>query len=237
MAVDDRGAIDLNADLGEGFPWDEPLLERVTSTSISCGAHAGDEESIRRALWAAKANGVAVGAHPGFEDREHFGRREIPYPGPSLEASLAVQLAHMNLLASAEGVTLRFVKPHGALYNQAQRDRAFARAVVSAVSKAGLALLGLPGTVLSDVAREAGVKYVTEGFIDRRYRADGSLVSRAEPDALLHDSAEIRSQLLRLVGAGIETLCVHGDNPDSLRLAALALETFQAAGVRVRSFA
>jgi UPF0271 protein len=237
MASDVRLAIDLNADLGEGCPWDELLLAKVTSASVCCGAHAGDEQSIGRTLRAAKANGVVVGAHPGYEDRQHFGRREQPFPGPSLEESLNHQLDLLSQVAGEEGVRLRFVKPHGALYNQAQRDRQIAEAIVNAVSRRSVALLGLPNSTLCELAAAAGIRYVAEGFIDRRYRPDGSLVARSEPNAILQDPAEIRAQMLRLVHQGTETLCIHGDNPDSVRLVTLAAEVLRDAGVATRSFA
>jgi UPF0271 protein len=208
-----NATIDINADLGEGCPNDAALLELVTSTSVSCGAHAGDEAAILATLAAAKARGVAVGAHPGYPDRENFGRREQVVSTADVERLIVGQFEDLARLADQLAVPLRFVKPHGALYNQAQREAEVARGVVAAVRRLGLPVLGQPGSVLERLAGESGACFIAEGFPDRRYDADGRLVPRSRPDAVLHDVDEIDAQVARLAGLGLATLCVHGDTP------------------------
>jgi 5-oxoprolinase (ATP-hydrolysing) subunit A len=239
MAVSEPGrAIDLNADLGEGCPWDEALLDRVTSASVCCGAHAGDPETIRRTLRRARARGVAVGAHPGFADRAGFGRREQEIAPEAVRRLILAQWDDLAALAAADGVILRFVKPHGALYNQAQRDDAIASGVVAAVAALGCPVLGQPGSRLEALARGAGLPFIAEGFADRRYRDDGRLVPRTEPGAVLDDPAEIEAQVLRLVAQGtVATICLHGDDPRSVELADLVRSILQGGGLSPRSFA
>ena len=231
------GAIDVNADLGEGCPWDEALLGRVSSASVSCGAHAGTPEQIEQTLRWAVARGVVVGAHPGFADRANFGRVEQDLTADQIHRLIRDQLDQLDRLAAAAGASIRFVKPHGALYNQAQRDGRIAAAVVAALLDRPLPILGQPGGMVERAALDAGLPFVAEGFADRRYRPDGRLVPRTEPGAILDDPAEIRDQVLALVGRGIATLCVHGDNAHSLALADLVRETLAAAGITVRGFA
>lgn len=229
-------AIDLNADLGEGCPWDRDLLARVSSASLCCGAHAGDPAVISETLRAARAFGVEVGAHPGFPDRAGFGRRHRQISASETTDLVRSQVANLRQLASAEGVAIRFLKPHGALYNQAQGDPEIALGVVSAARSLGLAVLGLPaGAVQSEAARQS-VRFVAEGFADRRYTPDGRLVPRSEPSALLSNPAEIAAQALALVDRGIDTLCLHGDREPGVALADLLLATFQRSGIVVRSF-
>jgi UPF0271 protein len=208
-----KRAIDLNADLGEGYPNDAALLARVTSASVACGAHAGDPKTILGTLRDAKPHGVIVGAHPGYADRAGFGRRDQSLPAAEVERLIVEQVMYLDNLATEAGLPIRFVKPHGALYNQAQRQDDVAEGVVAALSRLMLPLLGQPATVLEARARDKGVRYITEGFPDRRYRADGRLVPRSEPDAILHDPAEIEAQVVRLVDQGVMTLCIHGDDP------------------------
>lgn len=228
--------IDLNADLGEGCPWDDALLARVTSASISCGAHAGDPASILETLRAAQAWGVVVGAHPGFPDREGFGRREQAIAREEVTALVLQQAAALGALADGVGIPVRFLKPHGALYNQAQRDRGVAAGVVQACDTLGWPVLGQPGGEVEAAAREAGVRFVAEGFADRRYRPDGRLVPRTETGAVLDDPGEIEAQVLRLVEQGFETLCLHGDHPHSVALADLVRAVLQHAGVEAKGF-
>jgi 5-oxoprolinase (ATP-hydrolysing) subunit A len=206
-------AIDLNADLGEGYPNDAALLARVTSASVACGAHAGDPKTILGTLRDAKPHGVIVGAHPGYADRAGFGRREQSLPAAEVERLIVEQVMYLDNIATEAGLPIRFVKPHGALYNQAQRQDEVAEGVVAALSRLMLPLLGQPVSVLEARARDKGVRYITEGFPDRRYRADGRLVPRSEPNAILDDPAEIEAQVVRLVDQGVMTLCIHGDDP------------------------
>jgi UPF0271 protein len=228
--------IDLNADLGEGFPWDEPILARVTSASVSCGAHAGDRETILLTLRAAKERGVVVGAHPGYPDRDGFGRREQAMPAADVAELVRSQVATLAARADDAGVALRFVKPHGALYNQAQREDAIASGIVTALETLGWPVLGQPGSRLEDLARRAGLRFIPEGFADRRYRPDGRLVPRSEPGAILDDPEEIEAQVLRLVDQGITTICIHGDDPRAVGLSDLVRSVLQRARITPRSF-
>jgi 5-oxoprolinase (ATP-hydrolysing) subunit A len=231
-----RRTIDLNADLGEGFPWDYALLGRVTSASVCCGAHAGDLETSYRTLRWAGERGVGVGAHPGYPDRERFGRRDQVIPARMLEMMVKTQLVAIGTVAIRAGVAIRYIKPHGALYNQAQRDRVIAEGLLRPLVRRNLPVLCQPNSFVEQVAGELGIPVVIEGFADRRYQADGRLVSRSEPNALLEDPAEIRAQVLGLIERGIQTICIHGDDPRSVDLADLVLATLKEAGVEPRSF-
>ena len=231
-----RRTIDLNADLGEGFPWDYALLGRVTSASVCCCAHAGDVETSYQTLRWAGERGVVVGAHPGYPDREGFGRRDQDVPGLILEQMLITQLVTVGTLAARAGVAIRYVKPHGALYNQAQRDAVIADNLLRPLVDRDLPVLAQPGSRVEEAGRRLGVPIVLEGFADRRYRADGRLVPRTEPNASLEDPDEIRAQVLGLIERGIETICIHGDDARAVDLADLVLATLKEAGVAPRSF-
>jgi UPF0271 protein len=228
--------IDLNADLGEGCPWDELLLARVTSASISCGAHAGDPETIVRTLRDAKARDVLVGAHPGYADREGFGRREQDITPEEVTDMILLQVATLTALASDVGVAIRFIKPHGALYNQAQRDSSIASGVVAAADHLEMPILGQPGSEVEALCRRKGMRFLAEGFADRRYRPDGRLLPRSDPRALLRDPREIEQQLLRLIDQGIATLCIHGDDPGAVELADQVRSVLKRTGTRARSW-
>jgi UPF0271 protein len=231
------GSIDLNADLGEGFPNDRDLLDRVTSASICCNAHAGDAATIGATLRLAAQAGVVVGAHPGYADREGFGRRVQSTTTGEVERLILDQFADLKHLADGAGVRIRFIKPHGALYNQAQNDEEIGRGVVAAVSRLGLLLLGQPGTRLEALARENGVHYVAEGFPDRRYRPDGSLVPRDEPGAVITDRHDLEANLVRLLSEGrVATLCIHGDEPEAVANADRIRGVLVRHGVGIRSF-
>jgi UPF0271 protein len=233
-----RRSIDLNADLGEGFPNDPTLLALVTSASICCGAHAGSPDLIRQTLREASARGVVVGAHPGYRDREGFGRRDQEMTSDQVQALITEQLAVLNSLAAEVGAAVRFVKPHGALYNQAQRRPEIARGIIAAVADEFVGpLIGQPGTLLERMAAARSVPFIPEGFPDRRYRADGSLVPRSEPDAVLTDPTEIEQHVLRLVNEGrVATLCIHGDDPRAVENAELVRHVLAQQGIAVRSF-
>jgi UPF0271 protein len=211
-----RQRIDLNADLGEGFPNDRALLQRVSSTSVCCGAHAADPATIRETLLAAQEEMVVVGAHPGYPDRENFGRREQLISITEVERLILDQVSTLSQLANRLGMRIRFLKPHGALYNQAQREEGVATAVVQSARLLDLPVLGLPGGLVEQKATSAGVRFVAEGFPDRRYRDDGTLVPRSEPGAVLHELDDIAAQVARLLASGIETLCIHGDEPAAI---------------------
>jgi UPF0271 protein len=208
--------IDLNCDLGEGCPYDAELMPLVTSANIACGFHAGDAATAHAALRQAVGHGVQAGAHPGFPDREHFGRRELSRGEEQVFEDCVYQAGALAGLARAVGTALRYVKPHGALYNMACRDEAYARPVVAAAELFGLAVMGLPGSRLEALC--AGrCDFIAEGFADRRYLPDGSLVPRTRPDAFVEDPAEAVRQAEQLLRTrGVRTLCVHGDNPRAL---------------------
>lgn len=220
------GAIDLNCDLGEGAGQDGALMPLVTSANIACGAHAGDEATMRATVRLARRHGVSIGAHPGFADREHFGRRELALSADEVGALVREQVMLLRVIAREEGGELAHVKPHGALYNLAARDASVAEAVAAAVASVdrGLRLFGLAGSA-SLVAGEAhGLRVVSEVFADRGYQADGSLMPRGSPEALIEDEAEAVAQVLRMVREGVvraidgtlvtiaaDTVCLHGD--------------------------
>ncbi len=229
--------LDVNADLGEGFPHDEALLDRASSASVCCGAHAGDPATIRRTLAAALHRGVVVGAHPGYADREGFGRRDRDLDAADVERLIRDQVADLRWIADEMGVAIRFLKPHGALYNQAQRGGEAGRGVVAAAIDLGLPLLGLPGTPLESLARAAGLEFVAEGFPDRRYRDDGSLTPRGEPGAVLHDPDELAANVRALATGGrVRTLCLHGDEPEAVANADRLLAVLAGLGIAVRPF-
>jgi UPF0271 protein len=229
--------IDLNCDLGEGCPYDAELMPLITSANVACGFHAGDAGTARSTIEAAARHGVQVGAHPGFPDREHFGRRELERSPREIFDDCVYQIGALDGLARAVGLSLRYVKPHGALYNMACRDERYARPVVDATARFGLALMGLPGSRLQDLS--AGrCPFIAEGFADRRYLTDGSLVPRSRPDAFVTDLAEAVRQAERLIRErGVRTLCVHGDNPHALAFVRALHEALTAQGVVLRAFA
>jgi UPF0271 protein len=229
--------IDLNCDLGEGCAHDAELLALITSANISCAAHAGDPSTAAATLALAAGHGVHAGAHPGFSDREHFGRRELARSAQEIYDDCVYQVGALIALGRSVGCVVRHIKPHGALYNMACRDDAVARPVVAAAEFFALPLLGLPGSRLE--ALSAGCcPFVAEGFADRRYQADGSLVPRSRPDAFVTDPVEAVRQvewLLRERGA--RTICVHGDNPAALAFVRALREALTAAGHKITPFA
>ncbi|HMP03239.1 MAG TPA: 5-oxoprolinase subunit PxpA [Gemmatales bacterium] len=213
--------IDFNADLGEGAGVEAELMPLITSASIACGGHAGDAATMRSTLRLAAQHGLRLGAHPSFPDRAHFGRRELDLPSEAIMTSVQEQIAALARAAAPEGLQLTYVKPHGALYNQACRDERVAAAVVAAVVPLGLALMGLPASALERQVLAAGLAFIREGFGDRRYRPDGSLVPRTEADAFIHDPAEAAEQVRWLrQHRGVESICVHGDGPNVVEFTA-----------------
>jgi UPF0271 protein len=229
--------LDLNCDLGEGCPWDAELMPLITSANVACGFHAGGPAAAHAALRLAARHGVQVGAHPGFPDREHFGRREMARSEEEVFEDCAYQIGALAGLARAANLPLRYVKPHGALYNMASRDDAYARPVVAACELFGLMLMGLPGSHL-DALSHGRCSFVAEGFADRRYLPDGSLVPRSRPDALVQDPAEAVRQAEWLVRVrGVRTLCVHGDNPQAVGFVRALRQALTGCGVTIRAFA
>lgn len=241
--------VDLNADLGEGAPDDADLLALVSSANIACGWHAGDARLMQRTVAAALDRGVAIGAHPSYPDREHFGRREMALSPDDVRADLIYQIGALAALVRAQGGELHHVKPHGALYNQAAHDPALADAIAAAVLDVdpSLALYGLAGGELLRAAVRAGLRPVAEVFADRGYRADGSLVPRSQPGALVDDVDEAVARTLRMVRDGTvqavtgetvrlraDTICLHGDGPHALAFARALRGALTAAGVDLR---
>ncbi|MDR6971523.1 5-oxoprolinase subunit PxpA [Leifsonia shinshuensis] len=249
--------IDLNSDLGESFgAWsmgdDAALLRLVSSANVACGFHAGDASTMLATCREAAANGVTVGAHVSYRDLAGFGRRSMDVPPGELRDEVLYQLSALHGLARVAGTAVRYVKPHGALYNRIVRDDAQARAVVDAVLAfdPSLALLGLAGSAVEHAARDAGLRFVREAFVDRGYRADGTLVPRTEPGALLTDDAAIAARAVRMVEEGrvtaadgtdipveVDSLCVHGDTPGAVTMARAVRDALAGAGVAVEPFA
>ena len=241
--------LDLNADVGEGLAAaDAALLQLITSANIACGLHAGDPHTMRATVAMAARQGVAVGAHPGFDDREGFGRRPMQLSSAELADLLLYQLGALDAIARAEGVDLHHVKPHGALYNQAERDEAMAVGIIAGVRAFDpqLRVVGRAGSAMAQAAAALDHPFTAEAFADRRYRADGSLVPRSEPGAVLTDPAEVAAQVRRLVTDGevvsgdgtrvavaFETLCLHGDTPGAAALGARIRQELDALGVSV----
>jgi UPF0271 protein len=213
--------IDLSADLGEGSPGEDQIWTLVTSANVACGGHVGDEASMRDAARRARELRVRLGAHPSFPDRENFGRKAMSMPADALRDSLRAQIGALRDIAAEEGVTLQFVKPHGALYNLAHHDRALADVIISALD--GLAIVCSDASQMAAAARAAGLRVIREAFADRRYNADGSLVSRSEAGSLLSvEEAAQQAALLASEGTVIarggsrievafDTICIHAD--------------------------
>jgi UPF0271 protein len=249
--------LDLNSDLGEGYGrWtlgdDAAMLEVVTSANIACGFHAGDPATIDRTVRAAVERGVAVGAQVSYPDLVGFGRREIDLPPGDLTADVLYQLGALEAFAKAAGSRVRYVKPHGALYNRIVRDPVQAAAVVEAIRRydPALPLLTLPGSAAAAAAAEAGVQAVGEGFADRAYTGEGRLVSRREPGAVLDDPGRVAARAARMategrvgtvdggeVAVAVRSLCVHGDTPGAVELARAVRAALEAAGVVLEAFA
>jgi UPF0271 protein len=229
--------IDLNCDLGEGAGTDADLLPLITSANVSCGAHAGSPADIAATLELAARHGVVVGAHPGHRDREGFGRRELVLSSRDVLEETHHQILWLKSQADRFGLAVRYVKPHGALYNQACRDDSFADAVVSACALSDLPVVGLPGSRLEERAT-GRVPFIAEGFADRGYRPDGILVPRDEPGAFVADPAAAADQVRRLIDAhGVRTVCVHGDNPEAVAFVRAVRAELVRAGAELRPFA
>ena len=236
-----RLSIDLNCDLGEGSGQDAALMQWITSANIACGGHAGDDGTMRETVRLALAAGVAIGAHPGLEDRENFGRLEQNLSTNEVRALVRRQVERLRAIAAEQGAALVHVKPHGALYNLAARSAPVAEAIAGAVSEIDgeLRLVGLSGSELVKAGERAGLTVMQEGFADRRYEADGSLTPRLHPAALITDEAEAVAQALRLVREGrvrsregvevalkIDTICLHGDGAQAVAFARRLRQAF-----------
>lgn len=245
--------IDLNADMGEGYGayrigQDEKLLHIVTSANVACGFHSGDATIMHRLSGLAKERGVALGAHPGFDDLWGFGRRVIQMDARDLEYMVAYQIGALQAFAAYTGEPVRHVKVHGALYNMAAKDEAYARAIARAVKAvdARLIYVGLPGSEMQKAADKEGLAFAREGYCDRLYRDDGSLTPRTEKGAVIDDPEAAAKQALRMVrdgevvtGSGAvikveaDTLCIHGDEPGAVAIAAAVRRALERADIKI----
>lgn len=239
--------IDLNADVGEGYD-DAPLFPHLSSVNVACGAHAGDDTSMRTTVERASAAGLAIGAHPSFPDREGFGRRVTTRDPEVIRDLVRTQTAHLAEIAASLGVDLSHVKPHGALYTLAARDREIAEAVALGVRDvdSSYALVGLAGSGSIDAARSLDLATIGEAFVDRAYRDDGNLAPRGEPGAVLNDPQAVAPRALALarglpiesdtgiaIAVSAETLCLHGDTAGAVTLARAVARVLREADVRI----
>ncbi|MFJ4209433.1 LamB/YcsF family protein [Paenarthrobacter sp. NPDC089675] len=249
-------SIDLNSDVGESFGrWtlgdDAAMFQSVSSANVACGFHAGDPSVIRSTCEKAAKAGVAIGAHVGYRDLAGFGRRFLDIDPKELADDVVYQIGALQALAAVSGARVQYVKPHGGLYNAIVKHTAQARAVVDAVKSVdpNLPILGLPGSEVLRLAEEAGLRGVSEAFADRAYNPDGTLVSRSQPGAVLHDPAEVARHVLRMAteqsvkaidGSTFtiraESICVHGDSPGAVAMATEVKSALSDAGVTIGSF-
>ncbi|RAV31525.1 LamB/YcsF family protein [Corynebacterium heidelbergense] len=248
--------IDLNADLGEttaGNPVsdDRAMLEIISSANVACGFHAGDAHSIARTLELAARCGVSVGAHVAYRDAPGFGRRFMDYAPAELADEILYQIGALEALAASRGTSVRYVKPHGALYNAIVHHEAQAQAVVDALVAHGgeLALVTLPGSVVGAKAADAGIEVVREAFADRAYTPEGTLVSRRTPGAVIHEPEVVAQRVLQMAQDGVveavdgsrvavdaQTVCVHGDSPGAVQMARAIADLLRRSGVEIASF-
>ncbi len=243
-------SIDMNADLGEGDAHDAELLEIVSSCNIACGGHAGDAASMQATVAAALSNGVSVGAHPSYPDREGFGRVSGFLTGDALYRSLSEQVTALANIAADLGVGLAHVKPHGALYNDAVHSRELADIIARVIAEApgGPAFMGMAGTELQFAAERHGLEFIAEAFVDRAYEPDGTLVARSEPGAVHSELGVATTQAVRLAQAGqvtarngevidvrADTLCIHGDTPGAAEAARAVRDVLDSHGIEVHA--
>lgn len=248
--------IDLNADLGESFgPWkmgdDTRMMSIVTSANIACGGHAGDSGTMYEAISTACQNNVNVGAHPGFDDKQGFGRRRIPLTSRELEQLIASQVGAITGIGNLVGVSVNYVKPHGALGNWAAVDADVAKAIARSVKKAfpHYAILAISGTQLEIEAKQLGIETYSEIFADRGYGDDGNLVPRSEPDAMIHDPEQATRRLLQFLDSGVmptvtggsvklagDSICIHGDSPHAVAMAVSVRESLLKNGFELTAF-
>ncbi|WP_183795193.1 MULTISPECIES: LamB/YcsF family protein [unclassified Rhizobium] len=249
-------AIDLNSDLGESFgPWpmgdDAAMLATVTSANIACGFHAGDPAGILTVLKEAALRGVAVGAHIGYRDLVGFGRRNMDPSSAELVGDTVYQIGALHGLAKAAGTKVRYVKPHGALYNTIAHDARQAADVIEGIKAVDpdLVLMALAGAPIVEQARKAGLTVVCEAFADRAYNIDGSLVSRRLDGSVIHDPQAVAERMLRMVNESrvvaidgtvialdAQSICIHGDTPAAVSIARTLRQTLEARGVELKSF-
>lgn len=241
--------LDLNADLGEGVGDDAAMLDIVTSASIACGGHAGDEATMRAAVRAARARGVVVGAHPGFPDRANFGRTRMLLPPEELDEAIRGQVRRLVEIGEEEGWPVRYVKLHGALANMAAEEPAIMALCLAAIEGLAedMAILAIDNSAQAAVAEAMAYRTVREAYADRAYQANGLLLPRQMPGAVLHDRVAIAERAVRLaqtgelvaadgsvLGTQARSLCIHGDTPDAVAIAQAVRRTLLAAGVEIR---
>jgi 5-oxoprolinase (ATP-hydrolysing) subunit A len=232
--------IDLNADVGEGAPDDTELLARVTSASIACGFHAGDALIMRQTVATAARHGVTIGVHPSYPDIAGFGRRAMDATVDQVTAYVIYQIGALDAVCRAAGTRIRYVKPHGALYNRAATDTATAGAIANAIRLVdpSLWLLGLAGSALIEAGQALGLRTASEAFVDRAYQPDGTLVPREVPGAVLTDIPTIVAGAVRLVRESrADSLCVHSDTPGAVALVLAVRAALEAQGVSIAPFA
>ena len=249
--------IDINCDMGEGFGnyqfgSDEDIFPYITSCNVACGFHAGDPLHIERTLMMAKEHAVQVGAHPSYPDLQGFGRRYLKMEAVELKAFIKYQVAAIQGLAASLGTPIRYVKPHGALYNRAADDEMEARTVVAAIRELDdtLALVGLAGSVLEQVAQQSGLEFIPEAFADRRYNPKGRLVSRQVPEAVIEEPGEAAAQVVSIiteqkvytqdyqpVEVHAKSICIHGDNPEVIHVLKAIHEALKERNIDKRPFA
>ena len=238
--------IDINCDLGEGCGNDAELMKFITSANIACGYHAGDADTMKRTVDLANENSVAIGAHPGYPDRENFGRTAMKMTPKNVHEIVTNQIATLNEITRSAGRKIGHVKPHGALYNQSARDRELAAAIAEAVRDfdSSLVLFGLSGSLSISEAAKIGLRTASEVFADRTYQTDATLTPRSEPNALIHDTDAAITQVLDMIKYGrvrsvdaimipvvAETVCVHGDGEHAVTFARAINSKFAGSGV------
>jgi 5-oxoprolinase (ATP-hydrolysing) subunit A len=244
-----RTSVDINCDLGEGCPNDAELMKYISSANIACGFHAGDKETMRQTVDLAIENSVAIGAHPSFPDRDNFGRTNMSLPPDELFTIVSEQILALKAVCDEKGARLHHVKPHGALYNQAARDRTLASAIAEAVKEIDetLVLFGLAGSVSISEAQASGLQTASEVFADRTYQSDGSLTPRSQPNALIEDDEQAIAQALGFVNTGsvqattgeivsvrCDTICIHGDGSHAVSFAKKIREAFNNKGIGIK---
>jgi 5-oxoprolinase (ATP-hydrolysing) subunit A len=236
--------IDLNCDMGENIGNDEEIMPYITSANIACGFHAGDEKSMRTTIRLAKLYGAAVGVHPSWRDTENFGRREMTLPPDEVEALILYQIDALAAIAKSEGVEMGHVKPHGALYNQASKDKVLASAIARAIKRFSrdLILVGLAGSSLVEAGLDLGLRVANEGFPDRNYNPDGTLVSRKQANAILQSPEDVAFHAVELAQNGIDfagrqvrldTLCLHGDHLYAAQNANQVRDALEKSGIEI----
>ncbi|WP_197708891.1 5-oxoprolinase subunit PxpA [Psychrobacter sp. YP14] len=248
LPVNNLQTIDLNADVAEGCGQDIALMNIISSANVSCGLHAGSYQHMLETLKLAKQHNVRVGAHPGFDDRDNFGRTAQQLPEEECRALIHYQLGAAKAMCDLVGVKLSYVKPHGALYNQAAKDEKLAKIIVNAVKNfdPSLAIMGLSGSYLISVAKAQGLTSISEVFADRNYESDGSLVARSKDNALITDATQAAQHALQMITQGIVTsvdgvqvpveaqsICLHGDSEHAVQFAAEIKQKLEQQGILI----